>query len=66
MQWKKQKVEAEKELRKSRRQFKEKRRTRLVRLSERWHNKIKSAEIKNYATMSKKLDYICKLFFKNY
>ena len=51
-------------IKKSERKFRKKRKTKLVRLSEKWHRQLKMMSLASCNTISKRLDRMCELFFK--
>lgn len=56
---------AKQELKQRERKFRKRRTTKLVRISEELHVRVKSLAKEKRKTMSKQLDLICRMFFKN-
>jgi hypothetical protein len=61
----KEEIDAESAERKAIKQFRRVRRTKLVRISTKWHRQLKMMEMKKMNTISQRIDYMCELFFKH-
>lgn len=60
-----QEIKAKEEMKGARGMFRTKRVTKLVRISSKWYGQVKNMDSKKLPTMSKRLDFICEVFFKN-
>lgn len=58
------KKDGKKMLRKRSKKFHKQRKTKLVRLSEKWHQQLKMMNLSNCNTISKRADRMCELFFR--
>ena len=61
-----QEIKAKEEIKEAKKMFRTKRVTKLVRISSKWHERMRGMDLKKLPTLSKRLDLICESFFSNH